>query len=622
MSTEHSQPGPGCGGAWGVHKGPPTVPGMAGPHGQSVPMAAPYSSAPPGNVYAARQMMNNSVPLDMVQMNRGGNAPGMSGAPGGAMPPTFMPQGGMLSPPGVPFAPGMPAKGGITPALYMPGADPGIIHANVPPGMNVQGGVMLAQGPGGAPPATGQQPRVAAQRTQIRFSRPTGMKISWFAQGPDGKPAFSNVPLEAPARYNFPQGAIYRLKISNIEGRPGLEVYPTMEVVPCNAKTDAFLAHSAVPIEFTQADFKQIADGNYVTKVIYLPDPQFQDVAGTGTDEIVSTTLDPGADPIHEALRRGSILVILRMGNVDQEAPNTPPLTATPPAGQAAPPHQGPPNLQPRMMAPYPGFMPPGVAPYPHGGPQAGAPGYAPGLPPGFPPGAGPQGAPRFSAGPAPTTGGNAPPSTLMIPPAPGIFAPPPVPGTELKTETTSKQVAPPVPVAPPPAPKVEEIAAPATPPPAPTTEVKKTPEPMNSSVPAPLAPAPNLKTPGETAPAAPVAAPPSAPVEPKVSVPNAVNPGLPPPLPPLPLTPEASKIEVPEPIAPPAPQPPMSKASASSPGVTPASNPALPTIPVVDGPTDAPAFPAVPGTIRPVTPAAVPGTSAAPMPNGIGQAR
>ncbi len=106
-----------------------------------------------------------------------------------------------------------------------------------------------------------------------------------------------------------------------------------MEVVPCNPKTEAFLAHSAVPIEFTNDDWKQIKEGNYLVKVIYLPDPQFQDVAGTGTDEIISTRLEPGADPIQEALRRGSILVVLRMGNVDQEAPNTPPLNAGPPDG-------------------------------------------------------------------------------------------------------------------------------------------------------------------------------------------------------------------------------------------------------------------------------------------------
>ena len=98
VSTQPSAPPPGCGGGWGAHKGPPTVPGFANAGGQPLPMTAPYSNAPPSSAYAARQMMNNSVPLDMVQMNRGGNAPGMSGVPGGGMPPTFMFPGAIMKP--------------------------------------------------------------------------------------------------------------------------------------------------------------------------------------------------------------------------------------------------------------------------------------------------------------------------------------------------------------------------------------------------------------------------------------------------------------------------------------------------------------------------------------------
>src|SRR5262245_36916438 len=260
MSTDLPDAHYACSGSWGTHHGPPTVPGVMGANGQSLTMAAPYNTAPPANLAEAQQMMASSVPLDMVQMSRGGNAPGMGGVPGGFMPNTIMPTGGIISPAGVPFAPGIPSGPNVSQAAFMPGAGGGVIPANVPPGGLNGNGIMLAQLAGG--PAAPNQARFSAQRTQIRFSSPTGMKVAWFTQGPDGRPAFSTVPLEAPARYNFPQGAIYRLKISNIEGRPGLEVYPTMEVVPCNPKTEAFLAHSAVPIGFTQDDFKQIAEGN------------------------------------------------------------------------------------------------------------------------------------------------------------------------------------------------------------------------------------------------------------------------------------------------------------------------------------------------------------------------
>src|SRR5207248_5971025 len=104
---------------------------------------------------------------------------------------------------------------------------------------------------------------------------------------------YSATPIETPGRYNFLQAAIYRLKLSDIEGRPGLELYPTLEVVPTNPKTEAFLAHNAVPVEFTADDFRQVAEGNYLVKVIYLPDPAFQEFAAGGIGELISTQLPP-----------------------------------------------------------------------------------------------------------------------------------------------------------------------------------------------------------------------------------------------------------------------------------------------------------------------------------------
>ena len=222
-----------------------------------------------------------------------------------------------------------------------------------------------------------------AQRTQVFFSRPAKMQVHWYTQGRDGKPSYSLFPLETPGRYNFAQGAIYRLKLTHIEGRPGLELYPTLEVVPTSPNTNEFLAHNSVPLEFTDDDFKQVVDRNYIVKVIYLPDPAFQDVAGTGPDEIVSTKLDPGQNPIQEALRRGSIMLVLRIGNIDQEVPSSPSLSS--PVGGGAPSPTTPPpgmGVPPTYQVPYfgPPFARPGLVPVPSGA--------LPGMPPGMvPPG-------------------------------------------------------------------------------------------------------------------------------------------------------------------------------------------------------------------------------------------
>jgi hypothetical protein len=233
------------------------------------------------------------------------------------------------------------------------------------------------------------------------------MRVSWSVPTPDGRGNYGANQIVAPGRYNFVQAAIYRLKLSSIPNRPGLELYPTLEVVPSNAKTDTFLAHSAVPVAFTDEDFDQVVAGNYVVKVVYLPFPQFQDLATTGPDEVVSSRLEPGADPIAEACRRGNILLVVRLGNIDLEAPNTPAMDAPSPfmmKGQMPPtmPHMGGGGgLGP--MVPY-GFMN-------QGRPLMMGPG-GPILPP---PGAGQHGA---STAPAtPTTPPQSPPSNYSTVP-------------------------------------------------------------------------------------------------------------------------------------------------------------------------------------------------------------
>jgi hypothetical protein len=179
---------------------------------------------------------------------------------------------------------------------------------------------MMAGMPGMMGGMPGMMAGSAAPTVQLLFSKPEGMQIRWdvAAQG-----AFDAVPLVVPGRYNFPQAAIYRVKLTNIAGREGVELYPTLEVGPTTPRTEAYLAHNAIPIQFTDEDFDQVLSGNFVTKVIYLPDPEFQEMALAGVETLVSTRLDPGVDPITEADRRGAILAVIRLGNKDVQLPGS-----------------------------------------------------------------------------------------------------------------------------------------------------------------------------------------------------------------------------------------------------------------------------------------------------------
>ncbi|HET6572201.1 MAG TPA: hypothetical protein VFG68_01255 [Fimbriiglobus sp.] len=222
------------------------------------------------------------------------------------------------------------------------------------PGMGPPGAV-AAVGAIGAPGSGMYPPMYANQRTSIRFANPAGMNITW--QGPGG--AFVEpVPLQAPARYNFPQGNIYRLRISSIPNRPGKVYYPTLEVYPASPHTVTFLSHNTVPVSFTDEDIEQANAGNLVTKVVYLPLPQFQElVAVAGAEEVVSTRLEPGVNPVDEANRRGTILAVIRLGNIDLQDPNTPAMDAPGaimPGMPMVPPRGAPVPPPPKAPAPLP----------------------------------------------------------------------------------------------------------------------------------------------------------------------------------------------------------------------------------------------------------------------------
>ena len=66
-----------------------------------------------------------------------------------------------------------------------------------------------------------------------------------------------------------------------------------------------------------------VEGGNFVTKVIYLPDPKYQELAVAGVEDLVSTRLEQGVDLILEADKRGTILLIsLVFGAIDLEMQN------------------------------------------------------------------------------------------------------------------------------------------------------------------------------------------------------------------------------------------------------------------------------------------------------------
>ncbi|MDR0522542.1 MAG: hypothetical protein LBH00_11930 [Planctomycetaceae bacterium] len=210
----------------------------------------------------------------------------------------------------VPGQTGQYAKGGFYQTPYnaygVDGPGPGVMPEFYQP-------VSLTTPDQSLPPSGTMLPAYAPS-SQVNFVGPESAVIHWDARVSG---TFDSAPFICPGVHDFVQGNIYRLKLRNIPAHPGQELYPTLEIAPTAARTQAFLAHSAIPIEFTDTDFDQVFAGNFITKVVYLPNPEYQGIAATGVGTLVNTQLQPGMDPIVEAGKRGAILAVVRMGNKD-----------------------------------------------------------------------------------------------------------------------------------------------------------------------------------------------------------------------------------------------------------------------------------------------------------------
>jgi len=151
---------------------------------------------------------------------------------------------------------------------------------------------------------------------QLSFEEPKGMQVSIGGQH-----------LELPTRVVLEEGSTTLIVLSNIPDRPDMviqaEVIVSKRIEGMFKPEDPsanFRERCAIPIRFEGDDFDQTMANNLITKVVYLPHAENQELAFTGTsvlepDVLISTRLEPGEDPIVEAQRLGTILAVIRMGN-------------------------------------------------------------------------------------------------------------------------------------------------------------------------------------------------------------------------------------------------------------------------------------------------------------------
>lgn len=143
----------------------------------------------------------------------------------------------------------------------------------------------------------------------VEIKAPEGAEISLLASGQF---------LESqavPVKAGLLVGGVYRFRVSQIPYQFGREVFPTVEVIDRLYPPGGQQARFPIVVEITQEDLEFALDGKFITRVIYLEDPER---ALAASEESIGGQngfdVKPGDNPIEIADTMGRPMAILRMG--------------------------------------------------------------------------------------------------------------------------------------------------------------------------------------------------------------------------------------------------------------------------------------------------------------------
>ena len=171
-----------------------------------------------------------------------------------------------------------------------------ILRASDPPGSVGQARLM------GRGPVVGYYQPVAVTGPEgVHFSLPAG-----------GGMTESTPRLEA----GFLIGSVYRFQVTRIPGALGAELFPTVEVIDRTYPPQHLATRYPIEIQLDIEDFRTAINGQMVTRVIYLEDPQtaVPEVQKASTN--VPLEISEFQDPLAVADEYGRPVAIVRIGSL------------------------------------------------------------------------------------------------------------------------------------------------------------------------------------------------------------------------------------------------------------------------------------------------------------------
>lgn len=161
----------------------------------------------------------------------------------------------------------------------------------------------------------------------VEIKAPKGAVVSTASQG-QFDPA-----QQTPFTVGMLIGQVYRLRVMNIPGQEGIEVYPTIEVIDRLYPPVGKEKHFPIPVELAQEDLELAVQGKFVTRVVYLEEPQAALPVVENKEQQTYFEAPQGENPLDVADTLGRPMAILRLGArvPDENGPDEQFLYGSPP---------------------------------------------------------------------------------------------------------------------------------------------------------------------------------------------------------------------------------------------------------------------------------------------------
>ena len=155
----------------------------------------------------------------------------------------------------------------------------------------------------------------AARGSPLRFQPvevqlPVEGQVTWYS---GTQVAAKQSP--APSMAGLLLGPVYRLRLSDMPDYPGVELYPTLEMVDRLHPPAGRAAEFPVVITFTTDELELAAQGRLVTKIIYLEQPNRASLLnGVKGSAVPPVRISPRENPLEIADMNGRPVAIIRLG--------------------------------------------------------------------------------------------------------------------------------------------------------------------------------------------------------------------------------------------------------------------------------------------------------------------